>query len=160
MTYPPPIRFTGNAGLDWIVLIVAGIFVLYCLKAVRLSRDAVRQALRLFILGFLAGIVYYLWRGQMGGDPLWGDGLFFGVFALIFTRKRSRHIPADAKRRVIERDFKGRTHEYDPKRHHVHHKWAFARGGGHTPDNLRVIDKDKNLKKGKKRPGIWEMFFR
>ena len=42
MTYPPPIQFTGDPAADWIVLIVTGVVVLYCLKAIRLSREIAR----------------------------------------------------------------------------------------------------------------------
>ena len=73
-------------------------------------------------------------------------------------RKRSRSIPAKVRREVIARDLKGE--EYDSSKHHIDHKWAFSRGGGHTRDNLRVIEKEKNLRKGAKKPGVWDMFFR
>jgi hypothetical protein len=158
---PPPIRFTGNPDVDWVLLVVVGVGVLYSLKAIRLSRDWVRSVLRLFVLGGLTGIAYYLWRGKASGYSVQAYILLFGFGALLFLPgKRSRYIPAAVKREVIARDFKGREHEYDPRKHHLDHKWAFSRRGGHTTDNLRVIDKQANLKKGKKRPGLWDMFFR
>ena len=48
--------------------------------------------------------------------------------------------------------------KFDPKKHHVDHVWPFSRGGSHTADNLRVIEKKKNLRKGAKRPRMQEMW--
>lgn len=154
-----PIRLTGIPAVDWVLIVISALGYLYWLKALRLSRDSVRSALRLFIIGSLVGIAYYLWRGRIGGDQLAADCILFGLLALLFIKqKRSRNIPAHVKRAVIARDLKGE--KYDSRKHHIDHKWAFSRGGSHTTDNLRVIAKKANLKKGAKKPGLWEMFFR
>ena len=159
---PSPINITGNPTTDWAILITGSVIVLYCLMAIRLARDAVRQAIRLFMGGFLVGLVYYVARGKAVGNTPQGDGLLFALLALVFVprRKRSRYIPADVKRQVIARDFKGREHEYSPQRHHIDHKWPHSKGGGNTRDNLRILAKEKNLKKGAKKPGVGDMFFR
>ena len=47
---------------------------------------------------------------------------------------------------------------WDPKKHHVDHVWPFSRGGSHTTDNLRVIEKKKNLRKGAKLPRLRDMW--
>ncbi len=159
---PPPINISGNPTTDWAILIVGSLIVLYCLKAIRLSRDAVRQAIRLFIGGFLLGLVYYTAHGRAVGNTPQGDGLLLGLLALVFVprRKRSRYIPAAVKREVIARDFRGREHEYDSKRHHIDHKWPHSKGGGNTADNLRAITREQNQKKGAKKPGFGDMFLR
>jgi hypothetical protein len=154
----PPLRITGNPSLDWLLLIALGLFILYHLKALRLSRETARPALRHFIIGVIVGVLYYLWRGVAHGDSAVAEAFIFGFAALIFLpRKRTRYIPAKVKREVIARDLKGER--YDSRKHHIDHKWAYSRGGSHTKDNLRVIDKTKNLKKGAKKPGLWEIFF-
>jgi len=84
-----------------------------------------------------------------------------GVSALIlFARwqgkKRSRYISRATRRAVIARDLK--SEHYDPLKHHIDHVWPFSRGGSHTTDNLRVIEKKKNLKKGAKRPRMRDMW--
>jgi hypothetical protein len=161
MTQAPPIHFTGNPTVDWFILVVAAVVALYALKAIRLSRDAVRPAVKLFLVGLLIGGGYHQLRGQAGGDYLIGDCLFFGfATAILLMPKRSRHIPAHIKKAVIARDFKGREHEYDPQKYDIDHKWAFARGGSHTIDNLRAMERGKNRRKGKKKPGLFDMFFR
>jgi 5-methylcytosine-specific restriction endonuclease McrA len=87
--------------------------------------------------------------------------LMAGFVALIFFgrwqgKRRSRCIPKSTRRAVIARDLKGE--KFDPKKHHVDHVWPFAKGGSHTTDNLRVIDKKKNLQKGAKRPRMRDMW--
>ncbi len=79
--------------------------------------------------------------------------LFFGRWQ---SKKRSRLIPKATRRAVIARDLKGE--KFDPQKHHVDHVWPFAKGGSHTADNLRVIEKKKNLQKGAKRPRMRDMW--
>ena len=84
-----------------------------------------------------------------------------GIVALIFFvrwqgRKRSRYIPKATRRAVVARDLKGE--KFDSQKHHVDHVWPFAKGGSHTADNLRVIEKKKNLQKGAKRPRMRDMW--
>jgi|ERR1022692_973386 hypothetical protein len=153
----PPLRITGNPSLDWLLLIALGLVVLYHLKALRLSRETARPAIRHFAIGVVFGVIYYYWRGANHGDSV-AEVFIFGLAALLFIqRKRTRYIPAKVRREVIARDLKGAR--YDSRKHHIDHKWAYSRGGSHTTDNLRVIDKTKNLKKGAKKPGLWEIFF-
>ncbi len=145
----------------WAFIAIAIIFGLYILKAIRLSRESLRPILKRFAIGFLIGLLYYAQRGKATGDKPINNGIFFGVVvAAVFHKKRSRHIPRAIQRAARARDFKGREHEYNPKKHHYHHKQPFKWGGSHTLDNIRLIDKETNLKKGAKRPGLWDMFFR
>jgi 5-methylcytosine-specific restriction endonuclease McrA len=78
---------------------------------------------------------------------------------IVFVSKssigRSRYIPAGIKRAVIARDLKGE--KFDSTKHHIDHIWPFVLGGGNTLDNLRVVERARNLKKGKKRPRLREM---
>jgi hypothetical protein len=159
MTQSPPVTLTGNVALDWIIIIVSVLGYLYWLKAIRLARESVRPALVLFLVGFCLGLFYYSRYGAIRGDKPWADCIVIGLLTtLLLRRKRSRHIPAAVRKAVIARDLKGK--KYDSRKHHIDHKWAFARGGSHTRDNLRVIGKKENLRKGSRKPGLWEMFFR
>lgn len=76
--------------------------------------------------------------------------------AIATVKRRSRHVPAGVKRYVIARDLKGV--QYDPKAHHIDHVWPFSRGGGSTADNLRVIARTDNLRKGARKPRLRDMF--
>ena len=161
MNQQAPIQITGSPLIDWVVLLCGLVIVLYYLKAIRLARATVRQGLSLFIGGLFFGLIYYMVRGRLSGDAPQADGIVSGILALLLVPRprRSRYIPVKVRREVIARDLKGRE-GYDPQKHHIDHKWAFSRGGGHTSDNLRVIEKEKNLRKGAKRPGVLDMFFR
>ncbi len=64
---------------------------------------------------------------------------------------RSRAIPAEVKRAVVERDGLRCTYEgpggrcTETRRLELHHEEAFARGGEHSVDNLRVVCQAHNL---------------
>jgi hypothetical protein len=76
--------------------------------------------------------------------------------ARLQTRKRSRHIPRAVRQAVITRDLKGE--KFDSTKHQIDHVWPFSKGGSHTADNLRVIDRKSNLQKRAERPRMREMW--
>jgi 5-methylcytosine-specific restriction endonuclease McrA len=78
------------------------------------------------------------------------------VFSL--CPKRSRRIPKGTRRAVIERDVLSKGEKYNPKKVHIDHNVPFSKGGSHTLDNLRVIPKEENLRKGAKNPGFFDIF--
>lgn len=85
--------------------------------------------------------------------------VFLGAGIVVLRRKpapRKRAIPKRVRDAVIARDLSGDS--FDPSRHHIDHIWPFSKGGSHTRDNLRVISKEKNLKKGAKHPKLWAMW--
>ncbi len=65
--------------------------------------------------------------------------------------ERSRAIPAEVKRAVVERDGLRCTYEgpggrcTETRRLELHHDEAFARGGAHSVDNIRVVCQAHNL---------------
>ncbi len=134
---------------------------LYWLRALRLAREGARLFLRNLTFAVLAFIGCQLVLTGME-VPKNNAVVLSGFAALVVfgIRKqrfrRSRHYPKSVKRAVIARDLK--DEKYDPTKHHIDHVWPFARGGSHTTDNLRVIEKKKNLKKGAKRPRMREMW--
>ena len=147
------------------VLFIIGAFVcLYWLRALRLAREGAR----LFVRNLLKAVVVFCFsmvaldatRLQTHLAASQGQ-LIAGFVALVFfsqfqSQKRSRHISKSTRRAVIERDLKGE--KYDPQKHHIDHVWPFSKGGSHTADNLRVIEKRKNLQKGAKRPRMRDMW--
>jgi 5-methylcytosine-specific restriction endonuclease McrA len=72
------------------------------------------------------------------------------------SRKRPRYIPSATRRAVIARDLK--DEKYASRKHNIDHVWPFSKGGSNTVDNLRVIEKRKNLRKGAERPRMPEMW--
>jgi hypothetical protein len=160
----PPFHVTGDPNADWIIFVVGAVVCLYWFRALRLAREGARLFLRnlaravlvfCFVMFILAAI-----RSQTNFQPAQEQAIS-GVVALVFfgrfqSRKRSRYIPKAIRRAVIARDLKGEA--FDPEKHHIDHVWPFSRGGSHTTDNLRVIEKKKNLRKGAQRPRMREMW--
>jgi len=156
----PPFQFTGDWKTDWLIFIASALFCLYWLRALRLAREGARQFLRSLVLAVCVFVGGRIVLSNVAFRDPHGPSVISAFVALcVFARKnrqRSRHIPAAVKRAVVARDLKG--DRYDGRKHHLDHIWAFASWGSNTTDNLRVIDKQKNLKKGAKRPGFWEVW--
>ena len=157
----PPLHFTGDPNADWIIFVIGLLVCLYWLRALRLAREGARLFLRNLAVAVLAfiGFQFILAGTKVPHDNAvvlsgFGALIVFGIRKQRF--RRSRYIPKAVKRAVITRDLKDA--EYDPATHHIDHVWPFSRGGSHTTDNLRVIEKKKNLKKGAKRPRMREMW--
>jgi len=157
---PPTLHVTA----DWIIFIAGTVFCLYLLRALRLARQGARLFLRNLagtVLVFcVAMLILTAIRLQTNLQPR-QEQIIAGVVAFVFFvrvqgKRRTRYIPKATRRAVIERDLKGE--KFDPKKHHVDHVWPFSRGGSHTTDNLRVIEKKKNLRKGAKLPRLRDMW--
>jgi hypothetical protein len=157
----PPIHVSGNPNIDWIIFGVGLVFALYWLRALRLARQGVRLLIRnaakaVIVFAVCAIAIPTAFHIQAAQSQFFAFFIAFCFFLRWQNTKRSRYVPASTKRAVIARDLKGE--KYDPTKHHIDHVWPFARGGSHTADNLRVIEKRKNLQKGAKRPGIRDMW--
>ena len=160
----PPFHVTGDPNADWIIFIIGCFVCLYWLRALRLAREGARLFLRnlskAVIIFCIAIVILGAIRMRTNLQPS-QEQIIAGVVAFVFfgqwkSKKRSRYIPKSVKRSVIARDMKDEL--YDPAKHHIDHVWPFAKGGSHTTDNLRVIEKQRNLKKGAKRPRMKEMW--
>jgi len=140
--------------LTWLVLIAIGFFVLL---GIRRRREQVRQNLRTLGLAILAGLIAFGIAQSQGARndaaSLWG--LIAGAAVIAMQPKRSRYIPA-AERRKARARFELNGEKYNSKKHHYHHDVPFALGGSNTSDNLRVIKKRENLKRGAK-PPWWDL---
>lgn len=156
----PPIHITGEPNLDWIIFGTGCVVALYWLRALRLAREGARllilnaaKSVIVFALSAIAiPLVFHIEPQQ---SQFWAFFIAFCSLIRWGSKKRSRYVSASTKRAVIARDLKGE--EYDSSKHHIDHVWPHARGGSNTSDNLRVIEKKKNLQKGAKRPGLRDM---
>lgn len=138
-----------------VIAIIAGAVIIFCgYSCIRAMRETIRAALVLVGLFFLVYLAV-LESGANREQAIIGGVVVAGVASLAAS-KRSRYIPANVKRKVIARDLKGK--KYNPKKHHIDHIWPFALGGGNTVDNLRVISKEENQRKGAKTPSFWDWF--
>ena len=160
----PPLHITGVPNLDWIILFVGALIALYWLRALRLAREGARLFLRNLLKAIIVfcALMAVLTATRLRTHLLPSqEQIMAGFVALILfgrwqSQKRSRYIPKATRRAVIARDLKGE--KFDAEKHHVDHVWPFSRGGSHTADNLRVIEKKKNLRKGAKRPRMRDMW--
>jgi hypothetical protein len=161
---PPPLHVTGDPNADWIIFIVGAVVCLYWMRALRLARQGARLFLRNLASAILVFCVVMVIlsaiRLQTRFQPS-QEQIIAGFVALVFFgrlqgKKRTRYIPKATRRAVIERDLMGA--QFDPEKHHIDHVWPFSRGGSHTTDNLRVIEKKRNLRKGAKRPRMRDMW--
>ena len=160
----PPLHITGVVNADWIIFIVGSVVGLYWLRALRLARQGARRFIWNSVKAF---VVFYLLVAALNGMSLkthltHGQEQVIAGFVAVLCfgrlkrKKRPRAIPRATRRAVIERDLKGER--FDPEKHQIDHVWPFSKGGSHTTDNLRVLDKKKNLQKGAKRPRMREMW--
>ena len=162
---PAPFHITGVPVLDWIIFGGGAAVCVYWLRALRLARQGARFALRNLARAAIVFCVLIVALTAVSAKSHLlhqQEQVLAGFFAFcLFLRfqktiKRSRSIPKATRKAVIARDLKGE--KFDPEKHHVDHVWPFSRGGSHTVDNLRVIEKKRNLRKGAKRPGMREMW--
>ena len=140
------------------VAIAVGAVLFYALCAIRAMRETIRFKFGLFVraYGLFLLVFYLLITSGTAQEGAFIMGVLIGGIVIWAAPRRSRRIPTDVKRKVIARDLKGK--KYNPRKHHIDHIWPYALGGGNTIDNLRVISKETNLRKGAKKPGFWDWF--
>jgi len=87
--------------------------------------------------------------------------VFFGALAgiacawlLVKPPVETRRIPKAIRRQVIARDLTRKGSKWDPTKHHIDHVIPFSRGGDNSLRNLRVIEQQRNLRKGGRIPGL------
>lgn len=136
------------------VVILIGFVVFYVVLPLWAMRQGIVHALSRGSVALLACLILRAILASHGFNLQQAGlaGLLVGAAAYLLFPSRSRHIPTTVRRRVVARDLKGR--KFDSRKHHIDHRWPFARGGSHTTDNLRVLSKGENLRKGKKRPRL------
>jgi hypothetical protein len=107
-----------------------------------------------FLILYFGGAVVLSRSGYPQSTVILGAALL-GLSAKLIVKRPSdtRYIPKSMKRAVIERDLP-EGEEYDSKRHHFDHTVAFSKGGDTSVRNLRLLSKEKNLRKGAKRPRL------
>jgi hypothetical protein len=140
-------------------LIIIGVLVAVpLLLGLRRRREAILHKLRAGIIAesIYLGVAFIMLKS---GQPPLTSILAGMVPALIVTnrlRPRSRHTPVHVKR-VARAKFELETgQKFDPKKHEYDHDVPFSRGGSHTVDNVRVVEKKMNRSKGNA-PPWWDV---
>jgi len=141
--------------------IIAGVVIFFLLVSIRRRREAIRHRIRRVIVveGVYVGVAYFM--AQAGRTSI--ESLLGGIVAALIVNQmmpgRSRHIPASVRRRKVA-EYELRTgKKFNPSKHELDHEVAFSKGGSHTEDNLRVVEKRKNRSKGAKSPW-WDLLGR
>jgi hypothetical protein len=144
-----------------LILILAGCFAFPILLGVHRRREGIFHRLRRVLiveacyLGVAALVI------QASGQPAEGilAGLVAGLIADRFIAKRSRHVRNSERRKAIRRFESSTGTKYDRRRHDLHHDVAFSSGGSNTADNLRVLPRGENRRRGARAPW-WDLLGR
>lgn len=125
------------------------------LVGIRKRRQGIRHWLRRLIVSETIYLGTTFLCIKLGQPPL--ISLILGVLAGALVGKsfkpRSRHTPAQVRRRKIAEYEMKTGKKFDPKKLELDHIVAFSRGGSNTEDNLRVVGKSQNRSKGRK--AVW-----
>ena len=148
-------------GLERIeIVLLIGFALFYVVLPLWAMREGIAWGFKRGTVAVIAYIAVHqiaLAKGiQPGGAVLFG--LVLGWVAAQFVPARPRYIPAKTKRKVIA-EFESRTgKKYNSRKHELDHRWPHSRGGSNTADNLRVVTRTTNRRKGAKRPKPTEWF--
>jgi hypothetical protein len=152
------LTITGDHVLDLVIVAVGltGSTILF--KILYAVREAIGWWIRALFRSLVAFVAAVLVTAAMHvtGKEAALIAWFCAAIAIATVRRRSRHVRASVKRYVIARDLKGI--QYDPQEHHIDHVWPYSRGGSGTIDNLRVIARTSNLRKGARPPRLRDLF--
>jgi HNH endonuclease len=161
VTYAPkPVVITPG---EQIVLIAFAAVIGFSVIRTNIAR---RQWIAWHVMYFVRGFIPYclawfalvLLMVFIGFRGVWIQYFALAVCTPIFefaagqpSPQRHRKIPKHIREAVIEEHIK-RTGGFDPKTEEIDHIVPFSKGGGHTKDNLWVVPKTANRRKGNNMP--------
>jgi hypothetical protein len=138
----------------WIPRLVIVFVIFLLLVSIRRRREAIRHRIRRVIVveGVYVGVAYVMSQvGRTGTESLLG-GIVAALIVNQWMPGRSRHIPASVRRRKIAEHELRTGKKFNPRKYELDHEVAFSKGGSHTEDNLRVVERSGNRSKGSKSP--------
>jgi len=145
----------------WIPRVIGFIVITLVLASLNRRREAIiHKFRRVFFAECAYFAVVYL---MMHAGRTIIEALLAGILAAVIVNRimpgRSRHIPSSVRRRKIA-EYELRTgKKFNSRKHELDHEVAFSRGGSHTSENLRVLERKKNRSKGAKSPW-WDLLGR
>jgi hypothetical protein len=122
-------------------------------------REGILYHLRRLIITEVTYVAVAAFLIQTGSQPVVAilAGVVGGfVVDRLFIPRRSRYVRASERRKAIARHQAKSGERFDGRRHHLHHKVPFSKGGSNTADNLEVLQREKNLARGAK-PPWWDV---
>lgn len=145
--------------LELVAIVGAGILAWYLYQIASRKKERIRYKIRGLIVCLA---VYFMMAAVLMNQripPL--EAILVSAFVgwgaawlLVKPPARDRRIPKAVRRQVIARDLTSKGLKWDPAKHHIDHRVPYSRGGDNSPRNLRVIEKQKNLRKGSKMPSF------
>ncbi|HVA01299.1 MAG TPA: HNH endonuclease domain-containing protein [Terriglobia bacterium] len=149
--------------LNTVLIVGVGILVFawYAYQIASRKQQWIRykaKRMLVFLIVYAAG-VYVLAQQRL---PSLEVGVFSALaglgsgWLLVAPPKSARRIPRTVRRQVIARDLTSKGLDWDPAKYHIDHIVPFSRGGDNSLRNLRVVQKEKNLRKGDKMPSFWD----
>ena len=140
-----------------IVCLIVAPFSYYWINVARRKKQMLRFRVKRAVVGETIFLLTAFILVKNGYQPY--PALFFGLmtglaasFILVRYPNRNRRIPRYVREAVISRDLKGMP--FDPKLHQLDHIVPFSKGGDHSVQNLRVLPKIENLRRGARMPKI------
>ena len=148
-----------------ILIVGVGILAWYVYQIASRKREWLRYKARQMLVSLIAYVVgvYVLAQQHIPGPEVVVVsaliGLAFGNL-LVAPPRGGRRIPKTIRQQVIARDLTSKGPKWDPSKYHIDHTVPFSRGGDNSLQNLRVVEKEKNLRKGGKMPSFWDFLRR
>ena len=139
-------------------IIVAAIVVLVLLSIGSRSEQVAHNFKRLVLGCLLGGGAYLI---AMSQHVQQAGAVVVGVIValvVLSTGKRGRYINATEKRKAIAHyELNGK--KYNRRKHEFDHVVPYSKGGNNSADNLRVVDRAVNRRKGAS-PPWWDVLGR
>jgi|SRR5271157_6182162 len=144
-----------------VAIVGVGILAWYLYQIASRKQERIRYKIRQIIVALVVYAMMAWTLIKQGLSPV--EAVVVGVLVgmgsawlLVRPPKEDRRIPKAVRRAVIARDLTSKGLRWNPAKHHIDHIVPFSRGGDNSARNLRVIEKQKNLRKGDKMPGFWD----
>ena len=148
-----------------VVVVLVGILTWYLYQIGSRRQQWLRFKIKRMIVGLVVYLIAAITLANQRLPPI--EAVIVAIFTglgfawlLVHPPKNERRIPKAVRRAVIVRDLTSKGIEWDPQRHHIDHVVPFSRGGDHSARNLRVLEKERNLRKGGKMPTFWDFLKR
>jgi hypothetical protein len=149
--------YENNQGVVLWLLIV---FVLppayYLIQVARRRREVIQfklKRLAVYFVCVVTGMAVIPGRGYSTRDAAIFS-FFFGISAalvLVRRRRTSRRVP-NSLRRIVIAKYEATGKRFDPRLHELDHIVPFSKGGDHSEQNLRVVNRSANRSRGAKMP--------
>jgi len=156
-------RFACDHELAFVVVLALLLALfMYARAVIPLARDGLTRFKDNCLIAFLAGdATYLLLDFLLRINHVTAIWLSIGAAMFVLWWKssapRSRYIASSTKRAAIAQ-FERKGGKYDSSKHHFDHIWPFSRGGSHSLENVRIIEKRMNLRKGARNPRFRDLY--